>query len=111
MPVYGLRSFQSADPFGDTLEPDRAGSEFGLPEMGRRGRRTSARSCGMCIARIEEVGGGSAMDSFAKQGITTICERAHFVDAHTIETNKTKTRYQSETVYPVYGFAADNSAD
>jgi pyruvate/2-oxoglutarate dehydrogenase complex dihydrolipoamide dehydrogenase (E3) component len=45
---------------------------------------------------IEEVGGGSAVESFAKQGITTICERAKFTDAHTVETNKTRTRYTAK---------------
>ena len=70
-------------------------SEFGLPvyegpmpdfsTVMRHARRT-----------IEEVGGGSAVESFAKQGITTICERARFVDAHTLETGKTKTRYRAK---------------
>ncbi len=45
---------------------------------------------------IETVGAGSAVESFARQGITTICERAGFVDAHTVETSKTRTRYRAK---------------
>ena len=45
---------------------------------------------------IEEVGGGSAIDSFTRQGITTICERVQFVDAHTVESRKTHTRYKAK---------------
>lgn len=70
-------------------------AEYGLPAYAgpapdfgavmRHARRT-----------IEEVGGGSAVDSFARQGITTICERAKFTDAHTIETQKTRMRYRAK---------------
>jgi pyruvate/2-oxoglutarate dehydrogenase complex dihydrolipoamide dehydrogenase (E3) component len=72
----------------------RRASEFGLPAHGgekpdfgavmRHARRT-----------IEEVGGGSAVDSFARQGITTVCERAAFVGPHTVETSKSGTRYRA----------------
>jgi len=71
----------------------RRASEFGLPAHGgekpdfgavmRHARRT-----------IEKVGGGSAVDSFARQGITTVCERAAFVGPHTVESGKTGTRYR-----------------
>ena len=69
-------------------------SEFGLPDyMGakpdfgavmRHARRT-----------IEEVGGGDATESLTRQGITTVCERAAFVDPHTVETGKTHERYRA----------------
>lgn len=69
-------------------------SEFGLPQWS--GGEIDFGAIMRSVHRsIEEVGGGSALDSFAKQGITTICERAQFVDAHTVETNKTKTRYKA----------------
>lgn len=67
--------------------------EFGLPKMAgaldfgavmRHARRT-----------VEEVGAGSAVDSFARQGIATVCERAAFVDSHTVETSKTHTQYRA----------------
>ncbi len=70
-------------------------SEYGLPSLAgatpdfdavmRHARRT-----------IETVGAGSAVESFARQGIATICERAQFVEAHTVETNKTRTRYRAK---------------
>lgn len=69
--------------------------EFGLPRFTgdapdfgavmRHARRT-----------VEVVGSGSAVESFARQGIQTVCERAHFVDSHTVETNKTRTRYTAK---------------
>ena len=69
-------------------------SEFGLPDyMGakpdfgavmRHARRT-----------IEEVGGGDATESLTRQGITTVCERAAFVDPYTVETGKTHERYRA----------------
>ncbi len=69
-------------------------SEFGLPAYAgpppdfgavmRHARQT-----------IEEVGGGSAIDSFNRQGITTVCERASFVDPHTVKTGKTRARYRA----------------
>jgi len=72
----------------------RRAPEFGLPayagpapEFGavlRHARRT-----------IEEVGGGDAVESFKRQGITTVCERAAFVDPHTVETGKTGARYRA----------------
>ena len=70
-------------------------SDFGLPKW--HGAELDFGAVMRQVNRsIEEVGGGSAVESFAKQGITTICERVRFVDAHTIETNKTKTRYHSK---------------
>jgi len=70
-------------------------SEFGLPNY------TGASPDFGAVMRhvhrtIEEVGGGSAIDSFARQGITTICERVQFVDAHTLESRKTRTRYRAK---------------
>ena len=44
---------------------------------------------------IEEVGGGDAIEGFKRQGITTVCERVHFVDPHTVETGKTGARYRA----------------
>ena len=64
---------------------------FGLPRYAGPGADFAAV---MNHARktIEEVGGGSAVDSFSRAGITTICERASFVDPHTVITNKTKRK-------------------
>ena len=68
--------------------------EFGLPQIDakpdfgavmRHARRT-----------VEVVGAGSAVDSFARQGIKTICERAVFVDTHTVETRKTHEQYRAK---------------
>jgi pyruvate/2-oxoglutarate dehydrogenase complex dihydrolipoamide dehydrogenase (E3) component len=42
---------------------------------------------------VATVGAGSAVESFARAGITTVCERATFVDAHTVETAKTGRRF------------------
>ena len=70
-PEFGLPAYAGAEPdFGAVL---------------RHARRT-----------IEEVGGGSAVDSFTRQGITTICERAAFLDPHTVETGKTQKRYRAK---------------
>jgi len=70
-------------------------SEFGLPSW--EGAKPDFGAIMRSVHRIiEEVGGGSAIDSFAKQGITTVCERARFVDTHTIETSQTKTRYKAK---------------
>ena len=70
-------------------------SEFGLPDFAG-----AAPDFGAVMRHahrtIEEVGGGSATDSFTRQGIQTICERVQFVNPHTIETNKTKTRYAAK---------------
>jgi pyruvate/2-oxoglutarate dehydrogenase complex dihydrolipoamide dehydrogenase (E3) component len=75
----------------------RRAPQFGLPahvgsapDFGavmRHARRT-----------VEEVGGGSAVDGFARQGIATVCERARFLDPHTLETSKTRTRYRAKQV-------------
>src|SRR3569833_1498154 len=69
--------------------------EFGLPayngptadfgEVMRHARRT-----------IETVGSGSAVDSFNRAGIATICERASFVDPHTLVTSKTGRRFRAK---------------
>jgi len=73
----------------------RRAPEFGLPAHDgppanfgavlRHARRT-----------IEEVGGGDAVESFKRQGITTVCERACFVDPHTVEAAKSGARYRAE---------------
>ncbi len=72
----------------------RNAAAFGLPALTgeadfgavmRHARRT-----------IEDVGGGDAVASFARQGITTICERVEFVDPHTLESRKTRTRYKAK---------------
>ena len=70
-------------------------SAFGLPNYAGAGPDFGA------VMRhvhrtIEEVGGGSAVDSFARQGITTVCERVQFVDPHTVESRKTHTRYTAK---------------
>ena len=70
-------------------------SEFGLPNY------TGASPDFGAVMRhvhrtIEEVGGGSAVDSFSRQGITTICERVQFVDPQTVESRKTRTRYSAK---------------
>ncbi len=73
----------------------RRAPEFGLPAYA--GEKPDFGAV-MRHARqtIEEVGGGSAIDSFTRQGITTVCERAGFVDPHTVETGKTRTRYRAK---------------
>jgi pyruvate/2-oxoglutarate dehydrogenase complex dihydrolipoamide dehydrogenase (E3) component len=72
----------------------RNASAFGLPESAgeadfsavmRHARRT-----------IEEVGGGDAVASFAKQGITTVCERVEFTDPHTLQSRNTGMRYRAQ---------------
>lgn len=45
---------------------------------------------------IETVGSGSAVESFARAGVDTICERATFVDSHTVETSKTGRRITAQ---------------
>lgn len=69
-------------------------SEFGLPAYDG-GKADFGMVMRHARRMIEEVGSGSAVDSFAREGITTICERARFVDAHTVETNKTRTQYRA----------------
>ncbi len=73
----------------------RRAPEFGLPQF--RGD-TPDFGAVMAHARrtVEVVGAGSAVDSFARQGIVTVCERARFVDAHTVETQKTHTPYRAK---------------
>lgn len=73
---------QRASEFG---LPNYAGAEPDFGAVMRHAHRT-----------IEEVGGGNAVDSFTRQGITTICERVQFVDAHTVESRKTHTRYKAK---------------
>ncbi len=73
----------------------RRASDFGLPRF--EGARADFGAVMRHARRtIERVGGGSALDSFARQGITTVCERAAFVDAQTVETRKTRTRYHAK---------------
>lgn len=70
-------------------------SEFGLP--GRSGEKPDFGAVMRHAHRtIEEVGGGSAVDSFHRQGITTVCERAAFLDPHTVEAGKTGRRYRAK---------------
>lgn len=70
-------------------------SEFGLPTF-----QGEAPDFGAVMRHarqtVEVVGAGSAVESFARQGIKTVCERARFVDAHTVETNKTQTRFTAK---------------
>ena len=73
---------QNAAAFG---LPSYAGPDADFGAVMRSVRRT-----------IGEVGGGDAVASFAKQGITTVCERVEFVDPHTVESRKTKTRYSAK---------------
>ena len=70
-------------------------SEFGLPKWSG-GEIDFGAIMRQVHRSVEEVGGGSALDSFSRQGITTICERVRFVGTHTIETNKTKARYSAK---------------
>jgi len=70
-------------------------SEFGLPHWAG-GEIDFGAIMRHVHQSIEEVGGGSALDSFSRQGIMTICERVQFVDAHTVEANKTKTCYRAK---------------
>jgi pyruvate/2-oxoglutarate dehydrogenase complex dihydrolipoamide dehydrogenase (E3) component len=73
----------------------RRAPEFGLPKF-----EGTALDFGAVMnhARrtVEVVGAGSAVESFARQGIVTVCERARFVDANTVETSKTHTRYRAK---------------
>ncbi len=72
---------QNASAFG---LPDYTGKDADFGAVMRHAHRT-----------IEEVGGGDAIASFARQGITTVCERVEFVDAFAVESKKTKTRYKA----------------
>jgi len=69
--------------------------DFGLPAFD--GRQADFGAV-MRHARqtIETVGSGSAVDSFNRAGITTICERASFVDPHTVVTSKTDRRFRAK---------------
>lgn len=70
-------------------------AEFGLPA--HAGEKADFGAVMRHARRmIEEVGSGSAVESFARQGITTICERARFIDPHTVETGKTRTQYRAK---------------
>ena len=76
---------------------DRMGraSEFGLPAH-PGGKPDFGAVMRHARQTIEEVGGGSAIDSFSRQGITTVCERARFLDPHTVEAGKTGAQYRAK---------------
>lgn len=76
------KKIQRADEFGLPVFDGRA-ADFGA--VMRHARQT-----------IETVGAGSAVDSFARAGITTVCERATFVDPHTVVTSKTGRRFRAK---------------
>jgi pyruvate/2-oxoglutarate dehydrogenase complex dihydrolipoamide dehydrogenase (E3) component len=76
------KRIQRAQEFG---LPAYAGPNADVGEVMRHARRT-----------IETVGAGSAVESFARAGITTVCERASFVDPHTVVTSKTGRRYSAK---------------
>jgi pyruvate/2-oxoglutarate dehydrogenase complex dihydrolipoamide dehydrogenase (E3) component len=70
-------------------------SEFGLPE-----HQGAAPDFGAVMAHahqtIAQVGAGDATESFRRAGIVTVCERAAFVDPHTVIAGKTGERYQAK---------------
>jgi pyruvate/2-oxoglutarate dehydrogenase complex dihydrolipoamide dehydrogenase (E3) component len=70
-------------------------SEFGLPEH-KGGPPDFGEVMRRARMAIETVGAGSAVESFARAGITTICEQAKFVDANTVVTNKTKREFRAK---------------
>lgn len=76
------KRIQRAHEFGLPAHDGRA-ADFG--EVMRHARKT-----------IETVGAGSAVESFARAGITTVCERASFVDPHTVVTSKTGRRFRAK---------------
>ncbi len=69
-------------------------SAFGLPNY--TGEADFGAVMDHTRRTIEDVGGGDAVASFAKQGITTVCERAAFVDPFTVESRETQTRYKAK---------------
>lgn len=69
-------------------------SAFGLPDV--LGSADFGAVMRHTRQTIEEVGGGDAVASFARQGITTVCERVEFVDPYTVESRKTRTRYKAK---------------
>ena len=69
-------------------------SAFGLPDC--TGKADFGAVMRHTRQAIEEVGGGDAVASFARQGITTICERVEFVDPYTVQSKKTGTRYHAK---------------
>ncbi len=68
--------------------------EFGLPRM--EGAADFRAVMNHARRTVEVVGSGSAVDSFARQGIATVCERAAFLDPFTVETAKTRARYTAK---------------
>src|SRR3569833_2840241 len=69
--------------------------EFGLPAFD--GRQADFGAVMRHARRtIETVGSGSAVDSFNRAGITTVCERASFDDAHTLVTSKTGRQFSAK---------------
>jgi pyruvate/2-oxoglutarate dehydrogenase complex dihydrolipoamide dehydrogenase (E3) component len=69
-------------------------AEFGLPAL--EGKADFGAVMKHARRTVEVVGAGSAVESFARQGIATVCERAVFVDANTVETKKTHTQYRAK---------------
>ena len=80
--------------------PDYAGKDADFGAVMRHARRT-----------IEEVGGGDAVASFAKQGITTLCERGRVCGPVHGGKQENQNALQSQAVYSLHGIAAEHSAD
>ncbi len=72
----------------------RHASAFGLPDVA--GEADFGAVMAHARRTIEEVGGGDAVASFAKQGITTVCERVEFTDPHTVQSKNTGTAYRAK---------------
>ncbi len=69
-------------------------SAFGLPDY--TGNADFGAVMRHTRQTIEEVGGGDAVASFARQGITTVCERVEFVDPFTVKSQKTQIRCKAK---------------
>jgi pyruvate/2-oxoglutarate dehydrogenase complex dihydrolipoamide dehydrogenase (E3) component len=71
--------------------------EFGLPKF--EGAAPDFGAVMRCAREaIETVGGGDAVASFAKSGITTVCENVRFIDPYTVEANKSKAQYRGKQI-------------
>ena len=68
---------------------------FGLPRYAG-GPADFAAVMNHARRTVEQVGSGSAVDSFARAGISTVCERASFVDPYTVVTSKTQRRIKAK---------------